>query len=89
MEILQQEWQILNVLFHPELFESVVVETGLPSTVARDILLTLVHYNYVFVENFRGKRLPMFDKDALNEVRFSMTAKGVKAWENFKAERGL
>lgn len=85
MEILEQEWKVLNTLFHPELFETVVKETGLPVAVARDILLTLVHYRYVFVENHKGKRLRIFDKDALEEVRFSMTSKGVKSWEEFKA----
>lgn len=87
MEILSDEWKVLNTLFHPELFETVVVETSLPVAVAKDILLTLVHHRYVFVETESGKRLRIFDKDLLYEVKFSLTSKGLKAWEVYNKKK--
>lgn len=79
-EIGKDEMAILNCLIHPESLDVLFREVELSEAVIRDVLLNLIHHNYVYVLSEDGKKIKIFDKDRLFEVRFGMTAKGLNAW---------
>ncbi len=81
IEILEAERKILSCLLHAELISSVISETGIPAKVARDIIRNLWHYRFIKAVDANGKELLLVDADQLHKARFTMTAKGLKAWQ--------
>lgn len=81
MEILEAEKKVLSCLIHPENLAAIISDTQLPPKVARDIVRTLWHYRYIKAVDANGKEVLLVDADQLHKARFTMTAKGLRAWQ--------
>lgn len=77
----KEEWQVLGCLIHAETVETVVRETGLPVKVVIDIVRNLFHYRFIKPVNDKGREVPMFEIDAILDVRFMLSSKGYSALE--------
>ena len=83
-EVGVHELKVMNCLLHPESLDTVVSETGYASKVVLDVIRNLVHYRYLKPVDPEGRSMTMFSPDKLRQVRFMLTAKGLKELENQK-----
>lgn len=75
-EIADDERKVLLCLIHAETPLTVVEDTGLPVTVAIDIIRQLHHYRYIKAIDKNDQVLGSFDIDKIRKTRFQLTAKG-------------
>lgn len=81
IEILEDEKKVLGCLMHAEKLKTIIEETGLPSKVVLDIVRSLWHYRFIKAVDSIGKEVSMVDIDLLHRANFTMTAKGLNAWQ--------
>jgi hypothetical protein len=81
IEILEAEKKVLSCLIHPELIQTVVEETGISAKVVKDIIRNLWHYRFIKAVDKNNREILLVDADLLHKARFTMTAKGINAWQ--------